>query len=147
MRFTLIFAIGTLALAIPAAAGDLEQRQKLAGSWQNSGAGPETWILEVTGDQMRITESAKGEKVVEYECNTLGKECEVKELGKHAKVSMWFNGPRLVAMEVRGNDVLKRRFEASEDGAGMKVEIIPIAPAGKTETLQLKRVVTAAAAQ
>src|SRR3954451_9767483 len=133
MRFTSSFVIGMLALAIPAAAGDLEQRQKLAGAWEDGGAAPKTWVLEETSENMRITESANGEKLVEYECNTLGKECEVKELGKHAKVSMWFNGPKLVAMEVRGNDVLKRRFQASEDGAGMKIEVIPIAPAGKIE--------------
>jgi hypothetical protein len=147
MRFGLRFAIGMLALAVPAVAGDLEQRQKLAGSWQESGAAPKTWILEETGDNVRITETANGQKLVEYECNTLGKECEVKESGKHAKVSMWFNGPRLVAMEVRGNDVVKRRFQASEDGAGMKIEVIPIAPAGKPEVIELKRLTTAAASQ
>jgi len=73
---------------------------------------------------------------VEFQCNTVGKECSEK----HGKVSMWFNGPKLVVMETRGSDVVKRRFEASADGGALEMEVIPIAPSGKTEKVALKRV-------
>ena len=67
------------------------------------------------------------------------RECDVKEAGKPMKVSIWFNGPKLVMMETRGNDVLKRRFHATDDGMGIDLETIPIVPQGKTEVVRLQR--------
>jgi hypothetical protein len=52
---------------------------------------------------------------------------------------MWFNGPKLVVMEVRGSEVLKRRFHATDDGSATEVESIPIVPQGKSELVRLTR--------
>jgi len=137
MKSTVILLAATVAVMLPVLAADDGDRNKLAGSWQESAAEPgKTWTLVETGDLMRITETVKGEKLVEFQCNTIGKECSAK----HGKVSMWFNGPKLVVMETRGSDVVKRRFEASADGGALEMEVIPIAPSGKTEKVALKRV-------
>jgi hypothetical protein len=59
--------------------------------------------------------------------------------GKPVKVTMWFNGPKLLVMGLRGSQVLKRRFHATDDGSAMEVESIPIVPQGKPESVRLKR--------
>jgi hypothetical protein len=56
------------------------------------------------------------------------------------KVSMCFNGPKLVELETRGNQVVKRRFTVTGDGDTMDLETIPIVPTGKSETTHLRRV-------
>ena len=53
---------------------------------------------------------------------------------------MWFNGPRLVELETHGSEVIKRRFRALEKDGAMEIEVIPISPNGKTETVQLQRI-------
>jgi hypothetical protein len=46
---------------------------------------------------------------------------------------MWFNGPKLVELETRGAQVVKRRFSITGDGDTMDLETIPIVPTGKSE--------------
>ena len=72
----------------------------------------------------------------------MGKECGVKDAGRRAKVSMYFNGPKLVEMETgaKGTPVVKRRFSIAADGDTMDLETIPLVPAGPTETTHFKRV-------
>lgn len=79
-------------------------------------------------------------KVAEFECGTEGSECAIKDTGRHAKVSMWFNGSKLVVLETRGDRIVKRRFGVSGKEDTLEPEIIPIMPAGKTETLRFRRV-------
>ena len=55
-------------------------------------------------------------------------------------MSIWFNGPRLVEMETKGSEVLKRWFLILPKDDFMEMEVIPIVPGGKTETFQFKRV-------
>jgi hypothetical protein len=43
-------------------------------------------------------------------------------------------------MESRGPSVTKRRFSALEEGNTLEIEVIPLVPAGKTETIRLQRV-------
>src|SRR4051794_34370603 len=120
MKSNVILVAVAVAVMLPVLAADDGDRNKLAGSWQENAAEPgKTWTLVETGDLMRIIETVKGEKLVEFQCNTVGKECSAK----HGKVSMWFNGPKLVVMETRGSDVLKRRFEASADGDALEMEV------------------------
>jgi len=120
---------------------DGADRDKLIGDWESHGDGDTRagWILRANGEAIHITRTENDRKLSEYECNTVGRECDVKEAGKPVKVSMWFNGPKLVVMETRGNDVVKRRFHAADDGSEVEVEVIPIVPQGKTELLHLKR--------
>jgi hypothetical protein len=116
-------------------------RDRLIGTWEGQGSGaPKTvWVLADDGDSLRITQTENDRKVSELACNTAGRQCELKDSGKPVKVSMWFNGPKLVVMEVRGSEVLKRRFHATDDGSAMEVELIPIVPQGKPELVRLSR--------
>jgi len=131
-------------LVLMAAAG---QRDKLIGKWQPAGTKDEgeVWSLETVGDSLRISHSVK-QKTDAIECNIMGKDCEVKLAGHKAKVSLWFNGDMLVEIETRGNEVTKRRFQVATDDT-MKIDVVPIVPEGKTETVELKRVAIRRAAQ
>jgi hypothetical protein len=60
---------------------------------------------------------------------------------------MWHLGPKLVQLETKGNEVIKRRFLVSDQGDTMQVECISIAPDEKTETLTFRRVQTSAQKQ
>jgi hypothetical protein len=124
-------------------ASDDGDRQKLLGSWVLQGeAGsdmPSGWTFQRKGELFQITEMQSNNPVADYSCSVEGKECEVKTFGKKVKISMWFNGPKLVQMETQGSSVVKRRFAVLPQGDTMELEVIPIAPSGKTETLQFKR--------
>jgi hypothetical protein len=129
-------------LCLTAAWGDeVADRANLAGKWQPKNGEKSDysiWTLVDHNGSIRITEESNGQKVAEYECNTMGKECQVKEGGHAAKVSMWYNGPRLVEMRTHGSEVVKRRFQVT-DGDVLELEVIPIAPAGKTEVIHMER--------
>jgi hypothetical protein len=55
-------------------------------------------------------------------------------------VSVWFSGPKLVELETKGSEVIKRRFQVAGQGDTMQLEVISIVPDGRTETKMLKRV-------
>jgi hypothetical protein len=142
--FPRLLLIATLfSVTAPAVrAGETADRDKLAGKWQPAEGQKSdygTWTLEANDTGVRVLKESNGQKVAEYECNTMGRECEVKEDGHSAKVSMWFNGPKLVQMMTRGSEVVKRRFHVTGDTNTLELEIIPIAPAGKTEVVRLIR--------
>ncbi len=149
MRILAVAAGIVLGLGMPVLA-DNNAGKTFSGTWtvQDSGKdGPTKWIMEQKPDSIKIAEIRNDEKLAEFECNTLGQECEVKEGGKKTKVSIWFNGPKLVELETRGSDTVKRRFAMNPNGDEMDVEVIPISPAGKTEVVQFKRVEVTAANQ
>jgi hypothetical protein len=134
------YFIGAWALLLGAAAFAMDDtdRAKLIGAWQ-SNAGGATWIFAQDGDTLHITHLQNDRKLADFACNTSGRECSVKEDGKSAKVSMWFNGPKLVVMETQGSEVVKRRFQPGGEGNVIEVETIPIVPEGKPETAKLNR--------
>ena len=144
MKIALAMIIG-LAFAVCAAGDQAEDRAKLSGTWATESASgkPMTWVIEQKADTAHFVNSEGDQKAADFECSTRGKECEIAESGKQAKISMWFNGSSLVQMETKGSDVTRRKF--SIDGDKMSVEIVPIAPEGKTEILHFKRVQTTAA--
>ncbi len=117
-------------------ADDSAERAKLTGTWQ--GEGQAVWIFEHQGDAFHIVNSQGDKKIAEFACN-LGKECEVKDGGRKVKVTLFFNGAKLVVLETKGEEVLKRRFGAVETGDTLELEVIPVVPDGKTETLRFKR--------
>ena len=114
-----------------------EDRQKLNGTWH---LGDATWMLEQKPDAFHITQNKAGQKALDIECNTMGRECKTKEAGKAVKVSMWFQGANLIQIETKGTEVVKRRFVVKEDGDTLELELSPIQPAGKPEVVLLKRV-------
>jgi hypothetical protein len=145
-----LVVLSALLLASSAFADDDTGRAKLMGQWQQtdgSGETKSTWALDGSGDSIHVVKSAGSQTLAEFECNTLGKECAVKDAGRRAKVSLWFNGPKLIEMETVGSDVVKRSFSVAGDGDAMDLETIPIAPGGATETTHFKRVPSAAAKQ
>jgi hypothetical protein len=130
-----------LAFGVAAFADDTD-RAKLMGAWESQGetdSGRVTWLFESKGDAVRVTYFRGSQKLAEFECDTDGKDCPTKVAGHSAKVSLWFNGSKLVELETRGSDVVKRRFAIAGAGEEMDEEIIPIASDSKAETLHFKR--------
>ncbi len=132
-------------ISLPALAQDSADRAKLNGAWQPQGAGAASgvWFIEETAGGMRVTNSQGEKKVAEFVCD-FAKECEAKDAGKKVKITLYFNGAKLVLMETKGDQVLKRRFGFGETADVMELELIPVAPAGKTETIHFTRAQTAA---
>ena len=143
MRPTLLTLILLLPVGAGALADDQSDRQKLTGSWElqtpTENMPATSWTFSPTGNSMRIKQLEGGSKIADFACETEGTPCEIKTGGKKAIVSLWFNGPRLVEMETKGSEVLKRRFKIRPASDIMEMEVIPIVPGGKTETLEFKR--------
>ena len=135
--FCLVFA----AAATLAIADDSDDRANLIGKWQEAAGNGTGAVWALTGSQsdLHVTQWRNGEKVADYKCNAMGRECKVKESGKDAVVSFWYNGSKLVQMETQGNQVTKRRFSPAGSDA-MELETIPIVPDGKPETAKFKKV-------
>ncbi len=125
-------------------AGAESDRDKLNGSWVQQGEAENSWTLNADGDNMHVTQTDGGKKIADFRCDTRGASCDVKISGKKAMVSMWFNGSKLLQMETNGSDVIERSFTILAEGDVMEVEIIPIVPGGKKETLQYKRALLSA---
>jgi hypothetical protein len=140
----LLFA-GLLAVLLVAVASGVNaaDRAKLTGTWQLQTGAKDTgvvWTLEHKDDSIHIIRSEKDQKLADFECNTMGRDCEVKDFGKNGKISMWFSGPKLIEIETRGSQVIKRQFTVAEQGDTMEIKVFQIVPVGKTEVLQFKRV-------
>lgn len=134
---TFIFLTAAFTLCCWAAAADDDgDRAKLAGAWEIPG--DQAWSFATQGDTIKVTETEKGSKIADFECNTDGKACSVRIGGKKANVSFYYNGPRLVEIEERGSDVIKRRFSAAAPDT-MELEVMPMVPSGTNQTLKLKR--------
>jgi len=136
----LVITASTLLLAGSALAADDALRAKLTGKWHQSDGNGETWTLKDSGGSIHLANSGSKETIVEFDCNTVGKECAIKHVGRKSKVSLWFNGAKLVELETTGNQVVKRRFAVTGDGDTMDLETIPITPSGQGETTHFKRV-------
>jgi hypothetical protein len=146
-RILCLMALIGAFLSSIALADDSTERAKLTGTWQSqegSGAANAVWILDSQGEVFRITNSQGDKKIAEFACN-LGKECEGKDGGRKVKVTLYFNGPKLVVLKTRGEEVVKLRFGAVEQGDTLELEVVPVSPDGKTETLHFKRLQNAAA--
>jgi hypothetical protein len=139
----------TLLLNSVAFADDAADRAKLTGQWRLQTENPSDpnsiWTIDQKADSIRIVAMKGDQKLSEIECNTSGRECETKDSGRQVKVSLYFNGPKLIELETRGSEVIKRRFGVAGSGDVMELEIIPIVPSGKTETLRFKHVDVAVA--
>jgi hypothetical protein len=134
-----LFVFVCVAAGFTAFADDLADRDKLAGNWQSPDGA--RWVVDAKADSVHIAEFDHDRKVSDFECNTLGRECAVKDAGKSAKVTMYFNGPKLVVLETRGSEVVKRRFQSTGDQ--LEIETMPLVPQGKSETAKLSRATVA----
>ncbi len=134
--------LAALVLVSAALADDDALRSKLTGSWQAQGDAKDVskWTFERKPDAIHVATSDGSKTLSEFDCKMGGQECDIKDSGHKAKVTVWFLGPKLVETETIGSRVVKRRFAVTGDGDTMEMEIIPIEPQGKTETATFKRV-------
>jgi hypothetical protein len=132
MKTIFLFAIATLAWA------ELNpERTRLLGTWR---VDEKTWSLEAVDEKMHLIRAEEGHELANFACNTMGRECSIQWGGNDAKVSLWFNGSMLVMMSTQKDKVIKRRFSVSESGERMKLERIPVVPAGQSQNLYFDRV-------
>jgi len=141
MRFLLAF---TAICAVTAFAADDADRARLSGSWQQNDT---VWTIQDKGSTIHITRSEGSKIVADFDCNANGQDCQGKDSGHKATVTLWFNGSALVQMETKGAEVVKRRFAVAAQGDTLELQTIPLSPAGPTETVQLKRSATTASAR
>jgi hypothetical protein len=127
-----------LILALFALPGTAQESGKpsLTGTWQFDAAKSELhyskissaiWVIDEGANSIHITETegAKSKKI-DMQCTTDGKECQVS--GDKSKASFWYNGPILVEMQTKGDQVTRFRLKAAEDGKTMTVELTHIVP-------------------
>lgn len=144
MKMQILGVAAVLAMSLPAAFGeDGADRAKLTGAWQEQGS-QAVWTIEQTSSGMHVTSSEGARKVADFMCD-FAKECDAKDAGKKVKVTLYFNGPKLVVMEKHGDDAVKRRFGFGDSPDVLELEMIPLTPDGwKAETLHCTRVQSAA---
>ena len=138
----LCLAVGVWSYALAA------DRPALSGTWEMDAAHSQmadakmkgqSWLITQNDDSLEIsqilTDSGGKQKKVVIQCNTDGKNCNVKENGQTTQVSMYYNGDRLVLLEQwHGTDfVTKKRFSTSEDGKTLTVEVTHVAPPGRKD--------------
>jgi hypothetical protein len=121
------------------ATGSDDGANKLAGSWEAKDNPAHTWTFDQTDKGMHVIETENGKTIADFVCNTSGRECDIRREGHDAKVSLWFNGPKLVEMTTEGSHVVKRRYAPASDGTTLEMEVIPVVPEGRTEKLALLR--------
>ena len=145
-----IALIAALVLTCALYADDDEAaRAKLMTSWQSADASkdPVTWTFTEKfndkGSMFHVINTVGGRPQFDFECDSLGHECAIKVAGHPAKVSLWYNGPKLVEMEMRGATVVKRTFMVTGEDT-MEMEQTQIAPTPKAETVHFKRTAPAA---
>ena len=128
--------------------GDQGDRERLVGSWELQGTPadgtPSGWIFSEQSNSLGVTQLEGTSKIANFKCGVDGVFCEIKESGNKVTVSFWFNGPKLVQLETKGSEVVKRRFALVSQGDVMEMEVIPVVPTGKTETFRFKRVLPSA---
>jgi len=146
-----ITALGVVLLAGLAIADDDDtNRAKLVGSWQLADSAnakeSQSWSFQEKGDTVHVTNVAGPKTVMDFDCDSMGHDCVVKDNGHSAKMSFYYDGPKLIQMETKGSSTLRRTFVVTGNGDTMDMVQETFAPNPKTETMHFKRVVTANAA-
>ncbi len=132
--FTAFALLG--AATLPLVADEQADRDKLVGSWIESG-GSHGWVIENSTNGLHMTQIEGSSPIADFTCATDGHDCDIKISGKKAKVSLYYDGSELVQFETKGDVVTKRKFTI--DGAGMKVEVTPMTGTVVTENREFER--------
>jgi hypothetical protein len=127
----LLLVSGALSLA--------QDHPNFTGDWKLDTAksqGSDAKAIELTiqqdGDNIAVTGQRDG-KSLEFKCATNGQNC--KRKGESGQVSMYYNGPVLVELDMNGDHVTKKRLHLANDGKAMEMEVTPISPPGASEKL------------
>lgn len=97
----------------------------------------ETLQIKQKEDMVAITDDANSggkDRKLEFDCLADGNTCKAKDVS----VSVYYNGPILVVLEMRHNNefVIKRRLKISDDGKTLSMEVSHVSPPGpKDENL------------
>jgi hypothetical protein len=100
--------------------------------------------IEKKDKEMHWVETVKRndkEATVEYQCAATGRECDMKDEGHPAKVSLYYNGPALMETKTNGRegeDVTRRKIELNADGT-LQIEVVHIVPQKEKELLVYTR--------
>ena len=85
---------------------------------------------------IKTTKAASGkESVTEFTCTTDGKDCEAKGF----KVSLWYDGPSLVEMDVSDDLVAKTSMALADDSKSLTLTITYIAPQSEADKIVLEK--------
>jgi len=157
-----VFLLGLVVAGVSvvsSVSGQTSLKPQFTGTWQlapdkSDIKGPKLTGMTLTIDHpdktdIHIVEVVKGEngqeKKREYRCSTMGKECDLSEGSQVAKLSMYYNGSKLVAIERDGKDsdtIVKRTYELSEDGKSLNIEVTPMVPPHEVDKLVLTKQAT-----
>ena len=134
--------ICTCVLAVATSVTLMAQTPDLSGTWQNQTNGAQKWVLEQKTDKIHIKEMVGDKVEADFTCSLSGQECPAKLDGHSEKVTMYFNGSKLVELRERGSETIKQRLELSADGKTLTVETVPLDSNQKTETETFRRQVS-----
>lgn len=106
----------------------------LSGNWLDNANSAVRISLKEKDDKIQVHEQDGDRVIVDYTCNLNGQQCNFKEEGRKATVTLYYNGPKLVEITECGNQVEKRTFALAQDGKTLQVDTIPLSSQGKTST-------------
>lgn len=115
----------------------LDARKSTDANKTSDGAHASNMVLSIQQDDSAIAMKSDEEgKPVEFRCATNGQNCKIK--GESAEVSLYYNGPTLVELEMEGHNgehVIKKRFHMDDGGKKLEMEVMRINPPGPAEKL------------
>ena len=99
MPMRMVLSLTAIYFCRAALGADATTPRPLTETWAaesgSSGERAATWIIDQKSDAIRMTEKDGTEIIAEFERNSKGRDCQIKDSGKKATVSIWFNGPKL----------------------------------------------------
>lgn len=128
-----------LAVFLPTLAA---QSPDVSGTWRSDSDASLKWILSQGGGNIHVQELSGDKVEADFTCSLDGAACKVKEKGHSEKLTMFFNGAKLVEIRERGSKTSKQRLTVSADGKTLTVEAVPLTPDQKAETLLFHRQIT-----
>jgi len=131
--------------SVASANGQTSLKTKFTGTWELALDKSDVKVTKLAGLQLKIDHPDKNEihvvemaktdngqeKRREYTCSTMGRECDVSDGSQADKLSMYYDGPKLIVIERIGKDsdtVVKRIYELSEDGSTLTIQGTQMVP-------------------
>jgi hypothetical protein len=109
MNISLCTFLWVAAAALPLAA----QNPNLSGTWLGQSNAAQKWVFDQKDGKIHIKEMDGDRVDADFTCSLDGQECAVKEDGRSEKITMYFNGAKLVEIRERGSETVKQRLTES----------------------------------